>query len=150
MKRFRPVVLLVLLLTVPFQAAVGASGLLCAAVTHHGQAVQMAAHDHAGVPTADHHHPADMAAGDHHASTASGHHGAPQQAETGDASDTSGKCKICNELCSAVTPVPAVAPSLFPPDTPLRVSTLVDPEWVSRSGDGLFRPPRTTSVPVAG
>lgn len=159
MKRFRPLILLVLLLTVPFQAAVGASG-MCATMSHHGQSASLEVqghdgHDRNGTPLPDHHvahamtgddHHAAMPSNDHHAAMAADDHLASTPAGAHDTPDTPVKCKVCNECCSAAAPVPAGAPSLFSPDAPVRVSALVATELVFRSGDGLFRPPRTTSV----
>ena len=161
MKCIRHLVLLVLLLTVPFQAAVGAGGMLCAAMMQDGPSMPMAAqgHDAAGMSNAGHHaqvadtshlHMADAShlhmADASHSQMADGHHSAAPQADGQDGSDTSGKCKTCNECSSPAVPVLLATASMLPPDTPLRVSTLVDPELVSRTGDGLFRPPRTPSV----
>lgn len=145
MKRCRLLVLLVLLLTVPFQAAVGSSG-MCATMSHHGQSTPMEAHDHGQAPVPDHHHAQAKPVGDHHATMSAGDHHKSPSADAENAPDTSGKCKTCNECCSAAASVSAVAPAVFSPDTPLRVSGVVDLAFVSRAGDGLFRPPRTSSL----
>ncbi len=134
--------MLVLLLTVPFQAAWGATGLLCAAASHHESNTAVAPHGHNGAHGGDHHHDAP----DHEAPAASAVPDATAESGSHAAQGAAGKCKTCNECCSAAAPVPATMPSVFPPDTPLRVSSTVDPAVASRAGDGLFRPPRTRSV----
>ena len=137
MKLVRRIVLLTLLLTVPFQAALGAGGMLCASMSGNVQVTEAPLHHHDAVGM-NHHHPTPFDGARHHAEP---------QAEAQDTPDTSGKCKVCSECCSAGAPVPAPVASVFPlPDTPLRVSTAVNANLVSRSGDGLFRPPRTLSV----
>ena len=128
-------VLLVLLLTVPFQAALGATGLLCAAGVHHAQNEASAAHSHGAAAMSEH----------NHESTASGdHHDAAAQPGTHEPHDAAGKCKICSECCSTAAPIMAARPNVFPPDAPSRVSSIVEPDIVSRAGDGPFRPPRIT------
>jgi hypothetical protein len=134
--------MLVLLLTVPFQAALGGTGLLCADATHHDSSAGAAPHAHDAAPAGDHHHgghghDAPAASADLDAATDSNSHAAHGAA---------GKCKVCNECCSAAAPILAAMPAVFPPDTPLRVSSAVDPRIVSRAGDGLFRPPRSAIV----
>jgi hypothetical protein len=130
-------VLLVLLLTVPFQAALGATGLLCAAGGHHAQQAASARLGDDTVAAGEHHH-------DHHEAGALGapHDSAAQP----DSHDAAGKCKICTECCSTAAPIPAPPPAVFPPDAPLRVSSIVEPDIVSCAGDGLFRPPRNISL----
>lgn len=135
-------VMLVLLLTVPFQAALGATGMLCANNAHHSMDADGATHAHDAAASSDHHH--DAHGHDAPASAV----GQDSSADPGShaAQGASGKCKVCNECCSAAAPVPAAMHSALPPDTPLRVSSTVDAGKVSRTVDGLFRPPRTTSV----
>jgi hypothetical protein len=134
-------VILVLLLTVPFQAAWGATGLLCAAASHHESNTAVAPHGHNGAHGGDHHHATGhevpAASADPDTTAESGSHGTQGAA---------GKCKTCIECCSAAAPVPAETPSAFRPDIPQRVSSTVEPAMVLRAGDGLFRPPRTRSV----
>ena len=134
---FRRLVLLVLLLTVPFQAAFGASGLLCAAGTHHDQRSPPAAHAHDAVSMHAHHHDVTTDHGADEVVTPAAAH---------DLQPMSGKCKTCSECCSTAAPVPAAMAAIAPPDTPLLVSPKTEPGLVSRPGDSLFRPPRTTSV----
>lgn len=134
MNGLRRIVLFVLLLTVPFQAALGATGVICSTSSHHGHDAAVQAHPHASGAIAHHHHDAD-ASNTHHASPAEpGSHGATD------------KCKICSECSFTAAPIPASIHIAVPSDTPLRVSSIVDQELVSRSGDGLFRPPRTSAV----
>ena len=133
MRRFRRLVFVVLLLTVPFQAALGATGMLCAPADHHPQHA-------AAVP---HSHGLEMA-GDHHAdgSIDSPHHAAAEPVSH-DSHDTAGKCKVCSESCCSAAAIVATQLDVILSDSPLRVSPTIDPDLVSRSGDGLFRPPRT-------
>lgn len=110
--------------------------MLCATHSGHLRIAEASIHSQDAVGmTHDHRIPLDGAS----------HHAGPQ-VEKQDAPDTSGKCKVCSECCSAGAPIPFVMSTFPPPDTSLRVSTLVDPNLVSRSGDGLFRPPRTLSI----
>lgn len=146
MKRVRTLVLLLLLLTVPFQAAMGAGSMLCAAMMQHGSGPQNNVPEgHMGAMADSGHHAPVTVAGDH-AQVANDHQSAPSQAGSHDASDTSGKCKTCNECSSPAAPVLLAAANTLPPDTPLRVAALVDAQLVSRTIDGLFRPPRTILV----
>lgn len=155
MRRIRPMVLLLLMLTVPFQAAVGAGGMLCSAKMQHGPAGHAEAHEHAPTVSSTDSHHTGMGNSGHHAEAsgvshvsqeAAGHHGEAPQPDNPNAVDPSGKCKTCNECSSPAAPVLLTAGPMIPPDTPLRVSTLVDPDFVSRTGDGLFRPPRSPGV----
>jgi hypothetical protein len=130
----RRFVLLLLLLTVPFQAALGATGLLCAAGAHHSEVAASATHNHDRAAAGHAHHGSDASGAHQHAGIDSGAH---------DSHGASGKCEICSECCSASAAIPAALPTVFPPDTPLRVSSIVEPGRISRTGDGLFRPPRT-------
>ncbi len=142
---WRRLVLLVLLLTVPFQAAWGGTGLLCVSGTHHWQPAVAAPpaatpHQHDAAASHAHHHSTAMVAvadgGDHGVSTA----GADK------APVPSGQCKTCSECCSASAPLPAASFTAMPPPARLLVAATVTPALVARAGDGLFRPPRTTHV----
>ena len=137
MRLLHRAVLLVLLLTVPFQAALGASGFLCAACAHHSHDEFAAVHDHGDGASDSHDHGEGMSSADPASVSNPGSHASHGE---------SGKCKICSECCTLVAPVPAAGPSVFPPDTPLRVSSIVGAGMISATVDGLFRPPRTTSL----
>jgi hypothetical protein len=138
MHLLRRFVLFLLLLTVPFQAALGATGLLCATGAHHPQQVAAAPpHDHDAGMAGEHHH---------HAGTPGSHDDSVAEPGSHQAHGAADKCKICSECCFTSAAIPASPLAAFPPDTPLRVSSIVDPDIVSRAGDGLFRPPRTTAV----
>jgi hypothetical protein len=130
-------VLLVLLLTVPFQAALGATGLVCATGTHHSQDAQSPSPGHGTATDSQHHHETTASGTHHDVASDPGSHGSH---------GASDKCKTCSECCFSAAVVPASQPTVFAPDTPLRVSSIVEPDIVSRAGDGLFRPPRTTAV----
>lgn len=133
MQRLRRLVLVLLLLTVPFQAAMGAAGIYCAAVDNHPQPTSAASHDHDMAMSVDH----------HGASPAHTRHEAPADQDSQDAHGTADKCKVCSESCCSAAATSTSQLVVFFPDSPLRVSAAVDPDLVSRSGDGLFRPPRT-------
>ena len=134
MRLLRRAVLFLLLLTVPFQAALGTTGFLCATGAHHAAAAPP--HGHGTEMTSEHHHHADASGAHDDAVAEPGSHPALG----------ADKCKICSECCFAGAAIPASPLAAFPPDTPLRVSSIVDPDIVSRAGDGLFRPPRTTAI----
>jgi len=136
MAMFRRVVLVALLFTVPFQAALGATGLLCAAGGHHAQHDASAPHSHGTAAVGEHDHES-TASGDQHDSVA--------QSGAHEPHGAAGKCKICSECCSTTAPITAAQPNVFPPDTPSRVSSIVEPDIASRAGDGPFRPPRITA-----
>jgi hypothetical protein len=86
-------------------------------------------------------------AGDHHATGgAEAHHHAAAEPGSHDSHDTAGKCKVCSESCCSAAAIVATQRVAIAPGSPLRVSPTIDPDLVSRSGDGLFRPPRTTPV----
>jgi len=134
----RRIVLFLLLLTVPFQAALGATGYLCANGAHHAQQ---------GAEAAPHGHGAEMASEHHgHGDALAARDDAVAESSSHQAYGAADKCKICSECCFAAAAISAYPFAVFPPDTPLRVSPIVDPDTVSRAGDGLFRPPRTTTV----
>lgn len=137
MPTLRRGVLLLLMLTVPFQAALGATGMLCAPGAHHAQYGASTPHSHDGAPSGEHHHDANAEGA---------HHDAAAEPSTHNSHGTARKCKVCGESCSSAAAIPASALTVFPSDSPLRVFPTVDPNLVSRSDDGLFRPPRTTAV----
>ena len=130
----RRTLLLVLLVTAPFQAAFGATGLLCGTQGHHRQQAAAAPHGHDAAMASLHGHGAGAA-----------EQPASVDMDWPESHDATGKCSICSECCSPAAVIPAVIPSVISPDTALRVSTIVDPGITSHAGDGLFRPPRTTS-----
>ncbi len=133
----RRMVLLLLLLTVPFQAAWGAGGMLCATMSDHHRVGQVAPHVH---DDANVHH-------EHSTQASDAVQTAAPQASAQAAPDTADKCKVCSECCSAGAPISGAGIAVaLPTDTPLRVAILVDPDLISRAGDGLFRPPRTLRV----
>jgi hypothetical protein len=136
MTSLRQVILILLLLTVPFQAAVGATGIICTNWGHHSQG-SIAALDHADVGTPAH---------DHDGVDASGPHGSPASNNAAGSHDSSGKCSICSTCCPSSAAIPASAPDVVRPDGALKVSASVDQALLSRPGDSLFRPPRTTTL----
>jgi hypothetical protein len=126
-------VLLLLLLTVPFQAAVAATGLICPSEAHHSQDGDSTHHHHdAAVPAHGHHAP-----GVHGSDSLTGHDTTPGS------HDGPGKCSICSECCFSAAAVPPTVLDFDPPKATFKVSANVDTALISRAGDGLFRPPRT-------
>ena len=132
MNGLRRLILVVLLFTVPFQASVGATGVLCTSHAHHDHGSLAKAHTHDAAGSGIHHHDFAPVAADHESVAEPGAHGA------------SDKCEICSECCFTAAPVPAALRIAAPPDIPLWVSSIVDQHVASRAGDALFRPPRTT------
>jgi hypothetical protein len=136
MTSLRQIVLILLLLTVPFQAAVGATGIICTNWGHHSQG-SVSALDHADAGTP---------ANDHDGLDASGPHGSPASNNAAGSHDGPGKCSICSTCCPSAATIPDSAPDLVPPDGIIKVSASVDRALLSRAGDSLFRPPRTTTI----
>jgi hypothetical protein len=128
----RSIVLFVLLICVPFQAAVGATGLVCPNGSHHSSSALVDEH---GAPATHDHHGLDaLDAHDHAAS------------DQTPGNDEPGKCSICSECCFSAAPVAAFLPDFVAPDAALKVSGPVDSAMRSRAGDNLFRPPRSIAV----
>jgi hypothetical protein len=126
----RRIVLVVLLLSVPFQAAVAAAGLVCPNGANHSPAGWDAVHhDHepsAGAPA--HGGVADVYA--HDADPTPGSH------------DEHDQCSGVDECYFSAAAIPA-APDLALPDTCAEMFANVDSASISCAGDDLFRPPRT-------
>src|SRR4029450_9136247 len=102
MHLLRRFVLFVLLLTVPFQAALGATGLLCAAGAHHAQHEASAPHSHGALAVSEHDHESTMS-GDHHDLAA--------QPGAHEPHDAAGNCKICSECCSTAAQITTARPT---------------------------------------
>jgi hypothetical protein len=133
----RRLLVFTLLLTLPFQAALGATGLTCATPAPHAHEVApVALGVDAAASVLHRHHPAAQDSG----------RDAAVEAGSPEPHGAAGKCKTCGECCSTAAPIPAAGPTLPPPATPLRVSAIVDPGTGSHTGDGLFRPPRNHPV----
>jgi len=133
---FRRHVLLLLLLTVPFQVGLGATGLLCAPGNHHLPEAASKSLEH-DIATASEHH-ADTGA----RSVRDGSAVASNAYSSDSAAD---KCQTCSAYCVSPAAIPAALQQVIsPPEAPLRVSSFVAPEHDSHAGDALFRPPRTT------
>ena len=126
-------VLVLLLLSVPFQAAVATIGLICPNGTHHSLAGRDAIHHGHGPSGAvvGHGGVGDVRAyGD---DTAPGSH------------DEHDKCSVCNECCFSAATIPT-APDLALPDTASEMFANVDSASISCAGDALFRPPRAINL----
>jgi hypothetical protein len=136
MSMFRRGVFALLLLTVPFQTALGAAGILCAAEDLDAWRSAPATHIH------------DAAAfmGQHVADATLAGHDTAMEADAHDHHDAAGKCKFRSASCCSAAVLTASPLALLPPDSPLRVSPTVDRDLVSRSGDDHFRPPRATTL----
>ena len=135
MSVFRRGVFALLLLTVPFQTALGATGILCAAEDF--QAWRSA--------SAIHVHDEAQAKRQHDVNPAIAGHDTAMETDSHDHDGAAGKCKDRSASCCTAAALTASPLSVFPPDSPLRVSPTVDRNLVSRSGDELFRPPRTSA-----
>src|SRR5437773_8161357 len=121
MYSLRRIVIVVLLICVPFQAALGATGLICPNGTDHSDSSIASDHD-ARVPH-DHHGFDGSRAHDHTLSDQT----------TGN--DGPGKCSICSECCFSAAPMPTFLPDFVAPDAALKVSIPVDSAMQSRAGD---------------
>ena len=154
MMTLRRLVLFVLLLTVPFQAAVGATGYVCGHGAHHAGASAGASRDNS--PSLE--HPHDRAFEGHGASSHGSHHGDGHVSLAGaadavgqdaltdsDASDdnVAGTCQFCSECSFSLAPASAFSPNAATHASPLRVSFYVDPAILPHVGNALFRPPRS-------
>src|SRR4030095_6837591 len=116
----RRAVLFLLLITVPFQAALGATGFLCATGAHHPQQVAATPpHDHDTGMAGEHHH---------HAGTSDVHDDAVAEPSSHQAHGAADQCKICSGCCFPAAAIPASPLAALPPDAPLRVSSTVDPD----------------------
>ena len=136
MSVFRRGVFALLLLTVPFQTALGATGILCAAEDFDAWRSASATHIHDDAG----------AMGQHDANAAIAGHDTALETDSHDHHGAAGKCKFRSASCCSAAALTASPLALFPPDSPLRVSPTVDRDLVSRSGDDLFRPPRATAL----
>jgi len=135
MTRVRRLLLLLLIATVPMQAALGATGLHRVTDTH---PVQEAWHTHLG-------HDAAASGHSHESDVGNEQNGSIANPSPFPSHGAAGKCKLCSECCSSSVAIPAAAQEVMsPPDAPLRVSMFVEPEPEFQAGDELFRPPRTT------
>ena len=156
MKALRRAVLFVLLLTVPFQTAIGATGYVCGHAVRHSSGITVnsdaapyaSAHRHS---SGSHAHAASYSSVRHiHAGHASAYDAVdsgamqavltnPQSADFNDA----GTCEFCSECSFSLAPANESAPNAFRHASPLWVSFYVDPAALSHVGDALFRPPRS-------
>jgi len=95
--------------------------------------------DHVGDATRghDHVHVSGVAGEDHDATADPGSH---------QSHGPSGKCKVCGECCFSPAAIPGTPPAVVAPDSPMRVSSFVEPVLDSRPGDGPFCPARATSA----
>jgi hypothetical protein len=157
----RRIVLFLLLLTVPFQAAVGSTGFVCghgiadeasdavAASAHAVHSLTQAharTHRHTGLDAGATRGPA-APDGTHshgmHSSDADG--SVPQIAAADTAGDThneAGSCSLCSECSFSAAPASEVSRDLGLRASPLRILVYVDPGVRPHVGDDLFRPPR--------
>ena len=136
MTSLRRIAVFLLLLALPFQAAIGATGLLCVNAAHHVYAVGSIATQHDGGAAAVH-----------------SHDGVASDIQHDESSDNNplhllggGPCSACSACCFSAAAIPANPPALVPMDATLKVSVNVDRALMLRAGDDLFRPPRTTTL----
>lgn len=153
MKALRRAVLFLLLLTVPFQIAIGATGYVCghAALHSSGWTVKRGepvatSHQHwsnSHAHAASHSIPQVYADTSAYGALGSGAVQAvltnPQSADFNHA----GSCEFCGESSFSLAPACESSPNAFRHASPLRVSFYVDPAALPHPGDALFRPPRS-------
>jgi len=137
MVMFRRLVLLLLLLAVPFQVSLGATGLACATVDHHFRQLGTALHGD-DIATADGHHGEAVMRIAHRDPIADSNAVEPD--------DAAGKCELCSECCVSAAALPGSRLTVAFLDPSLPVSSTVDPDVRFRAGDALFRPPRTLAA----
>lgn len=155
MKALRRAVLFVLLLTVPFQTAIGATGYVCGHGALHpaaptgkrgGESLGAAhRHDpasrtHAVAPSIGHAHGEHASA---HDAVGSGEIQAVLTAPSPANFNNAGTCEFCSECSFSLAPACESRPNAFRHASPLRVSFYVDPAALPHVGDALFRPPRS-------
>ena len=119
------------MLTVPIQAGAGASGLVCAHGAHHSL----------GPDATNDDHNADTRTHDHHGLETFDTYGGPARDNSVGSHHGPGECSSFSAAA-----IPAALPDFVRPDATLKVSVTVDPALIARAGDGLFRPPRTTTL----
>jgi hypothetical protein len=119
---------------VPFQAGLGATGLLCAPADQHSRE---AASTHVGHDLA--------AASEHHGDAAARItiDGPVPDSNAVGSDDAADKGEMCSAYCVSAVAMPVSGLAVPPPHAALRVSSIVDPDVVSHAGDALFRPPRS-------
>lgn len=158
----RRFVLFVLLLTVPLQAAIGATGSICS----HGSsdAVPGAAFNGVRAAHASVQRDTDAVTTRSYSGTsagqrrATGHdharHAHPaaaavdeqQLAPAGDERNEADRCSVCSECnCSAIAAVEPGFSSVLPAPR-LKITAYTDPAVPSHVGDALFRPPRLSAA----
>jgi hypothetical protein len=133
-KGLHRIVVFMLLLALPFHAAICAAGVHCDASTHDSPMTigAVTLHDHSGDPHAGH---------AVHVAGQVGDHGDTAFDLQGD-----GKCSACSSCCLAAAIIPA---AWAPPATrvaSIKIRSNVDRTVVSAVRDDLFRPPRTTAL----
>ena len=133
MSMFRRSVFALLVLTVPFQTALGATGILCVIDDLHTSRSASTTHIHDDAEAIGQH--------DHNPSIAD--HDAGMETDSYDHNGSEGKCKVRSATCCSAAALTTSPLAVFPPDSPLRVSPTIARDLVSRSGDDLFRPPRS-------
>ena len=158
---FRRIILVLLLIAVPFQAAVGSTGFVCGhSMGQTGPGTVTAHGSHSVVPNHErfvHRHADSDPGSTTHAHHASGqghshaeHSGMVQIADLHDAAfdagdaahDDAGRCRLCSECNFSAAPAcqGALQSGLQP--SALKILAYADPSVLSHLGDGLFRPPR--------
>ncbi len=135
-------VLLWLLLTLPVQAVVVASGTLCVMPGNADAGTLTVAGGHHATPlahsnTSEHHHDVVAQDGD----TTSSEPAPPSSTDHGSA-----KCAFCQSCCFAGAMPPMLISSAVFQDHATEVVPYVDRALASRAVDGLFRPPRTIAL----
>jgi hypothetical protein len=131
----RHAAIVVLLVFAPFQAALGAGGLPCAAAGRHAPQAASMPHHHDAAP-----------AGGHVGDAVLPHDGGGTHDDSAPSADgVADRCDVCSACC-----LPAVAVTTHPPlHAPrifgARAAAPTEARIASRPGDGPFRPPRTSA-----
>jgi hypothetical protein len=145
MKALRQVLVLLLLLALPFQAALGASAAACVQAAHHGPRTLSASADHGSifVGRVD----AAWAVGPSDPDVMRSD-AAAQSIDGGVAphDHASGRCSSCSSCCVSEAAMPDKAVLAVMPDVRFAAIPVFDDPRVSALVDPLFRPPRSTTL----
>ncbi len=130
----RRIAAFVLLVALPFQAAIGATGWHCLTSTHHVHVV--------GGAVTIHDHSVDRSSKDALEETV------VQQPVGRGALHLAGdgECGACSSCCFSAAVIPTTLSASIDSPPPAKISINVDTAMTSRFLDDLFRPPRTTTL----
>ena len=145
MKALRQVLVLLLLLALPFQAALGASAAACVQAAHHGPRTLSASADHGSLVLGR--VDAASAAGPSDSGVMS-YDAAAQSVDGGGAphDHASGRCSSCSSCCVSEAAMPDNVVLAVAPDVRFAAIPVFDGPRISALVDPLFRPPRSTTL----